>query len=197
MKPSPPTLSDKELMLAYGAGDEEAFVILFHRYKLKIFNYFHRYLGNRATAEDLFQTTFLKIHRARKSYRPSAALSTWIFTIATNILRDYKLSERRHPNVIELEEIRDKVASGESLSEPVSLSQHTTPELTYREKETAERIRHAVQSLQPEQEEVILLAKYQGFKYEEIAAILNITVSAAKVRAHRAMQTLEKLLKDD
>lgn len=188
--------SDEDLMLAYGGGDEEAFVLLFQRYKQRIFNYFLRHLGDRAAAEDLLQTTFLKIHRVRKSYRPSAAFSTWIFTIATNLLRDYKLSARRHGNVIELEEMREKVARAGSFSEPAILSDEKTPELGYGEKEIADRVRQAVQSLPSDQKEVILLAKYEGFRYEEIADILSISVSAAKVRAHRAMKALEKALKE-
>jgi len=183
-------------MLAYGAGDEEALVILFQRYKLRIFNYFLRHLDDRAAAEDLLQSTFLKIHRVRKSYRPTAAFSTWLFTIATNLQRDYKLSARRHPHVVELEEFRVKAARGGGFSEPVVLSDERTPELGYAEKEIADQIREAVQSLPPDQKEAILLAKYESFKYQEIAEILNITVSAAKVRTHRAMRSLEKILKD-
>lgn len=196
MKSPPATPPDEELMLAYGTGDDEAFTLLFQRYKRRVFNYLLRHLGDRAAAEDLLQTTFLKIHRIRKSYRPSAAFSTWIFTIATNLLRDYKVSGRRHANVIELEEVRDKAAKGGSFSEPVILADERTPELGYGEKEIADQIRQAVQSLPSDQKEVILLAKYEGFKYEEIAEILNTSVGAVKVRVHRAMKALAKVLKE-
>ncbi len=196
VKSAAATTSDEELMLAYGAGDEEALVTLFQRYKLRIFNYFLRHLDDRAAAEDLLQSTFLKIHRARKSYRPTASFSTWVFTIATNLQRDYKLSARRHPHVVELEEFRVKAAGGGGFSEPMVLSDERNPEVGYGKNQIAEQIRRAVQSLPSEQKEVILLAKYQGFKYREIAEILNITVSAAKVRAHRAIKALEKILKE-
>ncbi len=194
MKSAAATPSDEELMLAYGAGDEEALVTLFQRYKLRIFNYFLRHLDDRAAAEDLLQSTFLKIHRVRKSYRPTAAFSTWVFTIATNLQRDYKLSARRHPHVVEFEEVRVKAAGG-GFAGPVMLSDERTPEIGYGKNQIAEQVRRAVQSLPYKQKEVILLAKYQGLKYEEIAEILNITISAAKVRAHRAMRALEKILK--
>jgi len=196
VKSAAATPSDEELMLAYGAGDEEALVILFQRYKLRMFNYFLRHVDDRAAAEDLLQSTFLKIHRVRKSYRPTAAFSTWIFTIATNLRKDYKLSARRYPHVVELEEVRVKAAGGGGFSEPVMLSDERTPEFAYGKNQIAAQIRRALRSLPSEQKEVILLAKYQGLKYEEIAQILNITVSAAKVRAHRAMRSLEKILKD-
>lgn len=195
VKSTAETPTDEELMLAYGAGDEDALVILFQRYKLRIFNYFLRHLNDRAAAEDLLQSTFLKIHRVRKSYRPTAAFSTWVFTIATNLQRDYKLSARRHPHVVELEEVRVKAAGGSGFAGPVMLSDERTPEIGYGKYQIAEQVRRAVQSLPYEQKEVILLAKYQGLKYEEIAEILNITISAAKVRAHRAMRALGKILK--
>lgn len=194
MKPPPAKPSDKELMLAYGAGDEEAFTLLFQRYKLRLFNYFLRHLGDRTAAEDLLQTTFLKIHRIRKSYQPSAAFSTWIFTIATNLLRDYATAARRRAQVIELGEVRREIATGSSVSESNAIAETKSPEDEYGEREMVNHIRQAVESLPAEQKEVILLAKYEGFKYEEIAEILNITVSAAKVRAHRAMKSLQKIL---
>lgn len=187
--------SDEELMLAYQVADEGAFVELFKRYNVRIFNYFLRHLGNRAMAEDLLQSTFLKVHRQRKSYRPSAAFSTWIFTIASNLLKDASLAQRRRGEVVQLEEVRERVAAGSSRSEPVLASSGKNPEAEYEEREIAEYIRQAVQSLPPDQRSVILLAKYEGFKYGEIAEILNITVSAAKVRVHRAMKTLEQILK--
>lgn len=183
-------------MLAYGAGDEEAFVTLFKRYNKRLYNYFLRHLGDRATAEDLLQSTFLKIHRGRESYQPTAAFSTWVFTIATNLLRDSAVAARRQAHVIQPEEIRGKVAIGAGSSEPVSVQSAKSAEDEYGEREIAYHIRQTIQSLPPDQREVILLAKYEGFKFEEIAKILNITLTAAKVRAHRAMKALETILKE-
>jgi len=183
-------------MLAYGAGDEEAFVILFKRYNVRIFKYLLRHLGDRARAQDLLQETFLRVHSHRKSYQPSAAFSTWIFTIATNLLRDSVLAARRRADVIVPEEITGKVPMRAGSSEPVSISSTKSVEDEYSEREIAYHIRQAVRSLPPDQREVILLAKYEGFTFEEIAKILNTTVNAAKVRAHRAMKALEKILRE-
>jgi RNA polymerase sigma-70 factor (ECF subfamily) len=193
---SPRTPSDEELMLAYGGGDEEAFTVLFKRFELRIFNYFLRHTGGRSLAEDLLQNTFLKVHRSRKSYRPSAAFSTWIFTIASNLLKDAARVEKRRADFVELEEVRERIAEGSSLSEPLSVSRQQNPEVEVGEREIAGYIRQAVQALPFDQRDVIILAKYEGFKYEEIAEILNTTPGAAKVKAHRAMKTLEVVLKD-
>ncbi len=188
--------SDEELMLAYGDGDEEAFTLLFKRFELRIFNYFLRHIGDRSLAEDLLQNTFLKVHRSRKSYRPSAAFATWVFTIASNLLKDAARLEKRRADIVELEEVRERIAGGSSLSEPLSVSRQQNPEVEVGEREIAGYIRQAVQALPFDQRDVIILAKYEGFKYEEIAEILNTTPGAVKVKAHRAMKTLEVVLKD-
>ena len=193
---SPRTPSDQELMLAYRDGDEEAFTFLFKRYELRIFNYILRHIGNRALAEDILQNTFLKVHRSRKSYRPSAAFSTWIFTIASNLLKDAARKERSRVGIVELDEARERMATGSGPLEPVSSSGQQNPEVEYGEIEIADHVRQAVQSLPPDQREVIILAKYEGFKYEEIAEILNTTPGAVKVKAHRVMKTLGKVLKE-
>ncbi len=183
-------------MLAYGDGGEEAFTLLFKRYELRIFNYILRHIGNRSLAEDLLQNTFLKVHRSRKSYRPSAAFSTWIFTIASNLLKDAARVQKHRADIVELEEVRERVAGGSSLSEPLLIPRQQDPEVEVGEREIAGYIRQAVQALPFDQREVIILAKYEGFKYEEIAEILNTTPGAVKARAHRAMKSLEGVLKD-
>ena len=182
-------------MLAYRDGDEEAFNLLFKRFELRIFNYFLRHIGSRSLAEDLLQNTFLKVHRSRKSYRPSAAFSTWIFTIASNLLRDAARAERRQANIVDLEEARDKVATGSGPLGSVTMSRPQNPEVESGDREIADYIRQAIQALPLDQRQVIILAKYEGFKYEEIAEILNTTPGALKVKAHRAMKTLAKILK--
>ena len=183
-------------MLAYRDGDEEAFTFLFKRYEIRIFNYILRHVGNRALAEDILQNSFLKVHRSRKSYRPSAAFSTWIFTIASNLLRDTARAERRQANIVDLQEARDKVATGSGPLGSVTMSRPQNPEVESGDREIADYIRQAIQALPTDQRELIILAKYEGFKYEEIAEILNTTPGAVKVKAHRAMKFLQRILRE-
>lgn len=68
--------TDEELMLAYQGGSKEAFEELFARYRTRLFTYLRRSLGDLAQAEDLLQTLFLRVHRAKGTYRPAAAFST-------------------------------------------------------------------------------------------------------------------------
>jgi RNA polymerase sigma-70 factor (ECF subfamily) len=179
-------------MLAYQAGDISAFEELFARYKTRMFNYFRRLLKDPAHVEDLFQTLFLRVHRARETYRPQAAFSTWIYTIARNLARDAvakNATEERH-------EARGRSGTAaEAMSLPESMrGEEGTPEAALRHKETARRLSEAFFSLSPEAREILVLSKYEGLSFPHIAELLGCSVSAAKVRAFRALRALRLAL---
>lgn len=183
--------SDLDLMRAYQRGDEEAFAELFRRYSTRLYNYFLRHLGDQAMAEDLLQETFLKIHLHRRSYEPRAELSAWIFTIATNLMRNAAASAYRRRSV------QESARTGRAADETSAiLPAVKSPEEEFSEREVGERVRRAVASLPPHQREIILLAKYEGFKFEEIGTILGIPAATAKVRAHRAVKALAAMLRE-
>ncbi len=96
---------------------------------------------------------------------------------------------------MELEEARERIATGSSPLEPLSMPHQQNPEVETGEREIADYVRQAVQDLPFDQRQVIILAKYEGFKYEEIAEILNTTPGALKVKAHRAMKFLQRILR--
>lgn len=178
--------SDEDLMLAYAKGHPEAFDELFARYGRKVYNLFLRALGNAETARDLVQETFMRVISARERYQPTRTFSSWLYTIAMNLLRDQFRRRRRER------------AKGEGRVAIEDLSE-TNLEIRVEEQniELSERraaIQQAVQELPVEQREVILLAKYQGLSYAEIAGILGISEAAAKQRAYRALKTLREKL---
>ena len=181
-------------MLAYQGGDAKAFEELFSRYKTRLFNYLRRSLGDSVQAEDLFQTLCLRVHRARETYRPEAAFSTWVYTIARNLVRD--AIDRKA--VREREEPKSLSEGGEeslSLTERVG-DERYAPETVFKQKEIATRLQQAFLTLSAEQREVILLSKYEGLSFPQIAEILGCSVSAAKVRAFRALKALRAALGD-
>jgi RNA polymerase sigma-70 factor (ECF subfamily) len=188
-------LTDEALMLAYQGGSTEAFEELFARYRTRLFTYLRRSLGDPVQAEDLLQTLFLRVHRARGTYQPAAAFSTWIYTIARHLVRDARDKERAEAAR------RDTTRQSwrETNEEPVSLnerigSEHLAPETLRQRKDIATRLQQALLSLSLEQREVILLSKYEGLHFSEIAAILGCSVPAAKVRAFRALKALRAAL---
>jgi RNA polymerase sigma-70 factor (ECF subfamily) len=189
--------TDEELMLVYQGGSIEAFEGLFARYRTRLFNYFRRSLGDAMQAEDLSQTLFLRVHRARATYQPSAAFSTWIYTIARNLVRDALDKEREE----RARRVTTRTLQRETDEEPVPLEkcgvdEHPTPETTLQRKEIVARLQQALLSLSLEQREIILLSKYAELSFSEIAAILGCSVTAAKVRAFRALKALRAALGD-
>ncbi|MCI0694838.1 sigma-70 family RNA polymerase sigma factor [candidate division KSB1 bacterium] len=174
------TASDEDLMLAYAKGRPEAFDELFARYGRKVYNLFLRALGNAETAGDLVQETFLRVISARERYQPTRTFASWLYTIAMNLLRDQLRQRKRR-------------GAREDLSETILEMRVSESDIELSERLAA--VQKAVQSLPEEQREVILLAKYQGLSYAEIAGILGISEAAAKQRAYRALKTLrEKLI---
>lgn len=169
------TANDEELMSAYAQGEASAFDELFARHGQKIYNLFLRTLGNTATAADLTQETFLRVVTARERYAPARSFSSWLYTIAMNLLRDQLRQRKRQGPTEDLSTVDLELA-------------HAAPDEEDAEQLAA--VQKAVQCLPAEQREVILLAKYQALSYAEIAKILGIAEAAAKQRAYRALKTL-------
>lgn len=166
-------------MELYKGGDIKAFEGIYRRYAPKIYNFFLRFTGSVEDAEDLLQITFLKIHKARKTYYSGFALSTWIFTIAKNALKD----EFKKKKTISLEEIR----------EPASKE---NPEYIIEKHSLEKAIQKALSMLPEDQRMIIILSKYENMKYEEIAKVLKTTTGAVKVKAYRAYKSLREYLRE-
>ena len=173
--------SDEELMLAFARGDERCWEQLVGRYDQRIFNYLLRSTDDRATAEDLLQATFLRVVEARERYRPSARFSTWIYTIAANLARDEARRSARR-----------------SAARPVDCdtdaSSRPGPEREAASLELRRRVAEAMRALPEDSREALILGKYEGRSYDEIAAILGCSVGAVTVRIHRAIGLLRKTL---
>jgi len=148
-------------------------------------------------AEDLLQTLFLRVHRARETYQPSATFSTWIYTIARNLVRDAFDKEREERAGRVTRRMLQREADAEPiLLEECGVDEHPAPETTLQQKEIVARLQQALLSLSLEQREIILLSKYAELSFSEIATILGCSVTAAKVRAFRALKALRVALGD-
>src|SRR5687767_1867057 len=91
--------SDEELFDAYRRGDRSCFAELVERYRRELFHFLVRFLGDRATAEDVFQEAFLQVHQSAAQFDASRSLRPWLFTIAANKARDRYRSQARRPTV--------------------------------------------------------------------------------------------------
>ncbi len=183
-------MTEKELIARLKSGDEEAFNIFFERYKNTIYNFGLKFCGNREDASDILQETLLNAFKYIKNFKGESKLSTWLYRIASNACQKKKISER---NVVSFDELEDNQIH--------FLNKHEeTPHITFERKEVERLIQKAILHL-PEQYRIPLILKdIEGLNHQEIAEIMGITVTNAKVRLHRARVMLktivEKLLQE-
>lgn len=155
-------------------GSAEAFKILYDAYGQKVYRYCLRLLGDTEVANDCFQETFAKIYENRALFKGNS-FGAWIFRIAHNNCMNH-LRTKKHT-----EEIQDVFfASGNIEADDFGLKKE---------------IKSALQKLPESLKEAIILREYQELSYAEIAEVLAIDVSLAKVRVFRARTQLKSLLK--
>lgn len=166
-------------MAAYVAGDKAAFQELYSRYSGLLYRVLRRGMHSQADAEDLLQQTFLQLHRARHDFKAGARLRPWLFTIALNLRREYYRRRGRRPEA------------------PLDLGTEPSvrPALASRF-EAARALSRALEQLEPGQREVIELFWLDQLSFPEVADVMGISLSAAKVRAHRGYQRLRAFLED-
>jgi RNA polymerase sigma-70 factor (ECF subfamily) len=176
------------LMAAYAAGDREAFETLFARVAPRVHRFFRRSFGVEATADDLLQQTFFKVHRARATYRPDMKVGPWIFAIAARVRLD-ELRRRKRLAEDGDEEALARADEAEAARRPSegALADAGRAEIS-------ELVRRAVDALPESQRVVIHLNRYEGMTFGEIARVLGTTEGAVKLRAFRAYGTLRAAL---
>lgn len=180
---------DQELMARVQAGDVRAFELLYARYSHPLLNFFHRMCFDRAASEDYLQETFLRVWRARASYRPIGKVSTWLFEIAKNFWFNEREKIRRRPFA--------SGTGGEEAQAQLSLlpdAGDLAPSDAARAKEIGEAVGRAVAELSEKLRATFVLARYQQLPYAEIAAILDIPVGTVKSRVALAERLLRARL---
>ncbi|MBN2294641.1 MAG: sigma-70 family RNA polymerase sigma factor [Pirellulales bacterium] len=184
---------DVRLMLEVGEGNAAAFEELMLRYQVRLLNVITHIVGSRDQAEDLVQEVFLRVFRARKTYKPGAKFSTWLFTIANNVCANaIRTLARRHEVKL------DARASGPMGANPleaiVMVSSGQIPARQIDKLETREVVRLAVESLGHRQRVAVLLSKFEGMGYDEIAEVMEMSPQAVKSLLFRARANLRDVL---
>jgi RNA polymerase sigma-70 factor, ECF subfamily len=182
------TTSDEILMAAYQAGNQDAFRQLFDRHAGSVYGFLVRRLGDSALAEDLYQETFLRLHRARRSYDPSRPFRAWLFAIVHNLLADARRTQRRQP-------VRTERLSTESGGRPPheaadahSAANGATPEGIAATRESSRALENALQALPSDEATVLILARLEGLSYDDIGPIIGRSATATKQLAYRALK---------
>jgi RNA polymerase sigma factor (sigma-70 family) len=174
----PAELTDEKIMLKVKEGNLSELSELFDRYHLKLFNFFWRLTMDRSVSEDLTQTLFYRIMKYRHAFQAEQGnFKSWMYRMARNIHLDYCQEQAKRP---------DRYKTPHELD-------HAAPVSEYKDQEEhLVRLDKALGRLDPEQLEIIVLSRFQGLKYDEISQIKDLSVSAIKVRMHRAIKELRE-----
>ena len=180
---SPPvdSLSDHELMIAVRAGEIDKLGELFERHHKPLYGYFVHHTGDRTASEDLVQLVFYRILKYRHTYRDDGRFSAWIYHVARKVAADHFRRNSTSPQATDPDEL------------------HAVPDRTPHAADRAvatddaERLHAALAALDPGQRELLVLARFQHLKHEEIARLYDLSVGAVKVRVHRALKDLRDL----
>jgi len=187
---------DKALMVRIAGGDESALRILIEKHQGAVYGTIAKMLGDPVEAQDLAQQVFVRVYRAAAGYRAAAQFKTWMFTIVRNLV----FNEHRRRSRATLVSLHppegEPVHPGGSAGLDLPDLANKTPGENMLQREMLRKIDESILALPEQQRLAIVLRRYDEFSYEEIAAILKISIPATKSLLFRARETLRVALRD-
>jgi RNA polymerase sigma-70 factor (ECF subfamily) len=171
-------------MERYAAGDDAAFEEVYDALAGRLYTYIRRHLSDPQSSDDLLQETFLRMHKARGTFVTGAPVLPWAFAIARRLVVDGMRRDRRMPSVV-------ADADPELLS---SISGIDRPDRLAEAGEVARRLGRALADLPDSQRTAFELLKQDGLTLAEAAEVLGVSVTAVKLRAHRAYESIRAAL---
>ncbi|MEE8523245.1 MAG: RNA polymerase sigma factor [Thermoanaerobaculia bacterium] len=180
---------DWDVLTRVAEGDTESFGVLVERHQDRLIRLCERLLGDREEAREVAQDVFLKAFRKAATYRPRGQVYTWLYRIAVNHCLN-RLRRRKLVRFLSLGEAGPADKDREGAFDPADEAPDAVSRMETRER--WQRTRELIDKLPPGQRAVLVLAKFEGFSYRQIADTLEITESAVESRLFRAMQRLTK-----
>lgn len=178
---------DYSLVAACRSGNAEAFGILVKRYQDRLFPTILRLTGNADDALDLLQDTFFRAYQKLGKFRGRSSFYTWLYRIAVNLALSDRRKRRTSGHTSHFDGGRDL--------DPPDDSDLAIPSGALERAETHAEVQAALNALLPDHRAVVVMKEFDGFRYEEIAEILNIPVGTVRSRLHRARAELRHQLK--
>ena len=168
-------------MLAVRDGELDALGELFERHHGPLFGFLVKLTGNRQAAEDVAQTVFQRMLKYRHTYRDEGSFTAWMYHLARRCAADLFRKASTAPHATDPVDLQDHA------DEAPHAAQHATV------RDDHALLRTALARLDRDDREVLLLSRYQELSFAEISGILECSVGAAKVRAHRALRELRDI----
>jgi RNA polymerase sigma-70 factor (ECF subfamily) len=184
-------LRDEELMLRFQQGNEAGFRLIMERHKQRVYNLVFRFMGGMELAEDIAQEVFVKVYLAKKNYQERAKFTTWLYVICKNTcLKAIKKLQAKRQISLEANDEQKSILA----QTPDTKAVNPAKEVLKQEK--AKKIVEAIKQLPETQRMVILLRRYDKLSYDEIAEIMDCSVSSVKSLLFRGRVNLKEKLKE-
>ena len=178
-------ISNSELVRKSQLGEKDAFEQLVIRHQDLVFSLAYKLTGNREMDNDVAQEAFIRAWKAIEKFRGDSTFSTWIYRITVNTAWTLRKKARKH-NTLNIEDTY----------EPIVIDEKKDPELVAINSDLSSVLINALDKIPIEQRIIVELKNIEGRSHKEIADYLDISVTAAKVRLHRAHQRLRQILEE-
>ena len=178
-------ISNSELVRKSQLGDKAAFEQLVIRHQDLVFSLAYKLTGNREMANDVAQEAFIRAWKAIEKFRGDSTFSTWIYRITVNTAWTLRKKAKKH-NTLNIDDTY----------EPIDIDEKKDPELVAINSDLSSVLINALDKIPIEQRIIVELKNIEGRSHKEIADYLDISVTAAKVRLHRAHQKLRQILEE-
>jgi len=175
------TLTDNALMLQVKSGETDKMGLLYERHKRKLFGFFYNLSTNANLSEDLVQNVFIRMLRYKHTYTGEGPFLAWMFTTARNVYYDY------------FKKNRNALKENELSSEEYRIQNDDDVEGILKQKEQLAQLQRALNKLDADKREVLVLSKLKEMKFSHIGEIMGCSEGTAKVKAHRALKELKKV----
>ncbi|MCA9740643.1 MAG: sigma-70 family RNA polymerase sigma factor [Deferribacteres bacterium] len=173
--------ADQELVVRCSSGERSAQFQLYEKYKDSVYSIAFRMANDSQVAEDIVQDVFIKVFKNIGSFRGDAAFSSWLYRITSNVCINHFRKAKRWKAL---------VSNGYFETQTET---HQAPDAA-RQTELAPHLEHAIRQLPEGYRMVFVLHDVQGFRHEEIGAMLNIAIGTSKSQLHKARRELRQLL---
>lgn len=175
------TLSDEHLIKKVQEGDHSRLGLLYERYHKDLYAYFYKCTSDAAKSEDLVHNVFFKVLKSCHQYAGKSKFVYWLFTIARNLqINDYRK--------------RDPLRQSYEINELDGANYAQGADDALEKSEQKRLLAMALNQLSPEKKEAIILSRYQGMRYQEIAQIAGCKESAIKSRIQRGLLELREIM---
>ena len=178
-------ISNSELVRKSQLGDKAAFEQLVIRHQDLVFSLAYKLTGNREMANDVAQEAFIRAWKAIEKFRGDSTFSTWIYRITVNTAWTLRKKAKKH-NTLNIDDTY----------EPIVIDEKKDPELVAINSDLSSVLINALDKIPIDQRIIVELKNIEGRSHKEIADYLDISVTAAKVRLHRAHQKLRQILEE-